>query len=156
MTKIVEKKEMSFEEAVNNTPDVAGWYCVGIRALSENHKNRISAKGAKGSLAIDEATIDLYPGGNRWDYAIECNGEIHYVEVHGAERTGRRKQVEKKLEWLNKWLRNNATAIDKLQQPKRFHWVATGEIDLREATPASKQKKKMRLVPTKYLEIGGK
>lgn len=154
MTKIVEEKEMSFEEAINNTPDVAGWYCAGIRALSENDKKRISAKGAKGSLAIDKATKKLYPDGDRWDYAIESNGEIHYVEVHGAERTGRIGEVERKLGWLKKWLRNNAIAIDKLQQPKRFHWVATGEIDLREATPASKQKKKVGLVPKKYIKIG--
>ena len=143
----------NLEEAVNNTPDVVGWYCVGLGALKKGHKEHILAKGAKGSVDIDTAMKELDPNGNRWDYAIECDGEIHYVEVHGAERTGRKDEVEKKLEWLHDWLIKHPL-IKRIQQPKRFHWVATGEIDIREATPASKQKKKAGLIPKKYLIIG--
>lgn len=143
----------NLEEAVNGTPDVNGWYCAGLGALTKGNKEHISANGAKGSVDIDTAMKRIDPNGNRWDYAIECDGEIHYVEVHGAERTSRKDEVEKKLEWLHDWLKKHSL-INGIQQPKRFHWVATGEIDIREVTPASKQKKKAGLIPKKYLIIG--
>lgn len=155
----------NLEDAVVMTPEVKGWYCTGLQAIKKEHKrNRliVARKGIliNGSLDIDKATERLRRNENRWDYVIESQRELHFVEVHPADSGHAQKEVLEKLQWLKKWLRENAVHIDELPFPKRFHWVASGKIDLRgmpfsKIAPTSKQRIRAGLIlkPVSCLQI---
>lgn len=142
----------NLKEAVDATPDVQGWYYKGKQSLKEKDRNRISVRRTRalqGGVDIDTATKEKYPDENRWDYVVEYSGELHFIEPHDANSEHYNEFYEK-LDWLQKWLRNKAQAIDSLPYPKRYHWVATGPI-YNKILRTSPQSKRPRLVPTKHL-----
>ena len=66
----------------------------------------------------------LYPNENRWDYAIDYNGEVFFFEVHTAN-TSEVSTVLKKLSWLKDWLVQKAPEINALKATTKtpFYWV---------------------------------
>lgn len=77
-----------------------------------------------GSLFIDQCLLDqnLYCQDNRWDYAIDYNGEAYFVEVHSAN-TGEVSTVLMKLEWLKNWLLTSAPELNALKAKAPYYWV---------------------------------
>ena len=134
MDKPVDSNEAKcLKEAVDKTADVRGYYCEGKGAIKEGKNQIVGDDGIKisGSLNIDDATRPLYPTSNRWDYVVECNESLHFVEVHDANRAGEIETIKAKKRWLYDWLNDHAPSIKKLAGwPPRVHWVATGEINL--------------------------
>ena len=113
----------------------------GISALKAIDRKRISAKDPRkysDSLDLDSALESSCPNDPRWDYGIgykktKTDEVAVWVEVHPAN-TGEVKAMIKKLDWLKKWLQNEATELGKLTKKKhslpRFNWVASGKIAL--------------------------
>src|ERR1019366_1917141 len=105
-------KKKTFKQAVEATAEVRLCFREGKQAIKNNEKNKVElSESGKcgGSLFIDQCLIDQskYPQDNRWDYAIDYNGEVFFFEVHTAS-TGEVSTVLRKLEWLKQWLRNSA------------------------------------------------
>lgn len=114
--------------AVEGTPDVANGYCPGLQALENVDKTAVKLNDKRkvdGSLNIDKETKLLYPNDPRWDYAVGYDGKVFFVEVHPAN-TSNISEMEKKKEWLKKWLKSKAPLLDALPSGHpRFLWVAT-------------------------------
>lgn len=114
--------------AVEGTPDVANGYCPGLQALENVDKTAVKLNDKRkvdGSLNIDKETKLLYPNDPRWDYAVGYDGKVFFVEVHPAN-TSNISEMEKKKEWLKKWLKSKAPLLDALSSGHpRFLWVAT-------------------------------
>lgn len=121
------KKKKSFKEAVQATPDVRSCFRLGKQAILNSERSKVElVDTAKcgGSLSIDQCLIDqqLYPNANRWDYAIDYNGEVFFFEVHTAS-SGEVSTVIRKLEWLKEWLREHAPEINLLKAKAPFYWI---------------------------------
>lgn len=118
----------AFRMAVEGTPDVANGYCPGLQALENVDKTAVKLNDKRkvdGSLNIDKETKLLYPNDPRWDYAVGYDGKVFFVEVHPAN-TSNISEMEKKKEWLKKWLKSKAPLLDALPSGHpRFLWVAT-------------------------------
>ncbi|TAK40761.1 MAG: hypothetical protein EPO28_09625 [Saprospiraceae bacterium] len=99
-----------------------------------------------GSLDIDGclAAQKMYPNDNRWDYALEYEAEVYFIEVHSAY-TSQVSTVLKKLQWLKDWLKEHAPEIIKLRAKKQpYYWIQSGKFGIlphasqyREAAQAS-------------------
>lgn len=64
---------MTFKEAVEKTPQVAGAYKAGLLAFGD-YSSKVVVPDNRllgGSVDIDVATVELYPNDNRWDYAFD-------------------------------------------------------------------------------------
>lgn len=116
----------AFHAAVEATPSVRGAHRPGLQALERADRERIDdGPFATGSIALDEALARAEPNSNRWDYGIGLpkvhrRGEsVLWLEVHHAA-SGEAKAVLKKLEWLKRWLREQAPRLDAL--PRTFVW----------------------------------
>jgi hypothetical protein len=121
------KKKKSFKQAVLATSEVKFCYQKGIGAIPRKERNKVELTDSKkcgGSLFIDKCLINQkkYPQENRWDYAIDYNGETFFFEVHTAS-TGEVSTVLSKLEWLKGWLRTKAPEINALKAKNPFYWV---------------------------------
>ncbi len=132
--------------AVEKTPDVKGGFKVGLQALKKSDRQKISANDARkvtGSIDIDFLTKEKYPDENRWDYAIEYEGETFFIEVHHASTSAVDKVIAK-LHWLKQWLKNAAPDIDALKPKDKcaYHWVYTNEFAI---LPNSKYAKKLSM-----------
>lgn len=115
----------------------------GLGAVKSAYRERITAKEPRlfnGSLDIDKAKSKAEPKANRWDYAIEYNGEVFFVEVHPGA-TSDVPIILKKLEWLKQWLKNEAKAIDKLKTKCEtpYFWIHTGGCKILKTSIKSKQ-----------------
>lgn len=107
------------------------------------YRARITAKDPRlfnGSLDIDKAKAQAEPTANRWDYAIEYNAEVFFVEVHSGT-TSDVSIILKKLEWLEQWLKNEAKAIDMLKTKRAtpYFWIHTGACKILQRSITSKQ-----------------
>lgn len=146
-----------FRKAIEATPDVAVGYRPGLQALRSVDKVYVvlaDTDKIEGSLDIDTCTKKLYPGSNRWDYAISYKGKVYYVEVHPAD-TSNVKIMMSKLAWLKQWLLDKAPEINKLPKSEpSFFWVATNAgIHI---PPTSIQYKNLainKLLPIKVLRV---
>lgn len=143
---------MSFEEAVKQTPQIAGAYKVGVMAFG-NYSSKIVVPDNRllgGSVDIDDTTKGLYPNDNRWDYVFDYNGEAFFIEVHTAS-TRETSTVLHKLEWLKSWLREQAPLIDKLKsrQIPSFYWVQSKQYALPAHTPQYRKAMSAKLIPIK-------
>jgi hypothetical protein len=135
-TKPIKKIQKSFKEAVESTDEVKRCFQAGKQALEEKDRNKIEFADNKkcgGSLFIDKCLSDQkkYPNDNRWDYAIDYNSEVFFIEVHTAS-SGEVSTVIDKLKWLKTWLRTAAPEIDKLKATSRhpFYWVQSGGFNI--------------------------
>jgi len=72
------------ESAIATTPDIAGAYMPGLKALGANSKKIMLTAPCEGSVDIDAAIAKKYPSAYRWDYAFGYQSKIHFVEVHSA------------------------------------------------------------------------
>ena len=122
-----QKSKKAFKKAVEDTPEVQNCYCKGKTAILNREQNKVDLDDpgkCGGSLFIDQCLHDqrLYPNANRWDYAIDYNGEVFFFEVHTAN-TGEVSTVLNKLVWLKDWLIQKAPDINALRAKTPFYWV---------------------------------
>lgn len=123
------KTRKTFKIAVEETPEVHLCYCEGKLAILNNERNKVELDDPRkcgGSLFIDQClhVQRLYPNANRWDYAIDYNGEVFFFEIHTAN-TGEVSTVLNKLAWLKDWLNHTAPAINALKAKTKtsFYWI---------------------------------
>jgi hypothetical protein len=115
----------AFEAAIDATRSVRGAHQSGRQALLRADRERIVDKLlATGSLALDDALRGADPHGHRWDYGIGLRSELGkesvvWLEVHHSA-SGEAQAVIRKLEWLKRWLRNDARRLDAM--PRKFVW----------------------------------
>ena len=119
----------TFRQAVILTPEVQNCFCSGKNAIPNKDQSKIELvepRKCGGSLFIDQCLTNqgLYQNDNRWDYAIDYNGEVFFFEVHTAN-TGEVSTVLNKLAWLKDWLNNKAPEINALKAKAKtpFYWV---------------------------------
>ena len=130
---------MTFREAVEATPEIAGSFNAGLRALRAVDRQRITAqrpRALRGSADLDKALEGLYPNARRWDYAIGVEQarrqRVYWTEVHPA-RDDQIVVIREKLEWLRQWLRDSAVALNNL--PREFVWVSSGATAITPSSP---------------------
>lgn len=141
------------KEAVDETPDVTGNHKKGLMALNDSDKKLIIVPNSRkigGSLDIDNTTKSLYPNDTRWDYAVEYDDEIFFIEVHPASTT-KIDLMLSKLGWLKGWLKTKALRIDALKAKSKppFHWVHTGSSKIIKGSKQYKQLATHKLLPVK-------
>ncbi|MBQ8014022.1 MAG: hypothetical protein IJ257_06480 [Treponema sp.] len=141
-----EAKEMTLEKAISKTPDVKGKFCKGLGAVKTSEKSKFVVSNThllSGSLDIDSATKFLFPNDNRWDYAVEYNKEVFFVEIHPCS-TSEIQTVLHKLSWLKNWLKTRAPDISALKSTSRnpYIWVFTNRFDI---LPTSKTYRQLSL-----------
>jgi hypothetical protein len=117
-------------------------------------------KKVLGSVAMDDDCLEADPNGNRWDYVVgyeqNSGAFAYFVEVHSAQ-TSKVSEVEKKLDWLLRYLQGEAQK-QLASMPHAIHWVASGSIDIPKHLPQYKKlnstlRKKGLLGPTKHLTL---
>jgi len=116
-------------------------YRGGLLAIPKKEgRGRISAKIPShllGSVNIDKDCAKDEPQANRWDFAIGYHRSagpfVYFVEVHSAT-TSEVSCIEKKLAWLEEYLRRDSCAsLSKL--PRELHWVASRNVKIPKNTP---------------------
>ena len=120
-------RSTAFQAAIGATKGIRDAHQPGLRALLRADRERIHDGAlATGSVALDDALRTADPHGNRWDYGIglpaaDGRGEtVLWLEVHHAA-SGEAQTVLKKLEWLRRWLREQAPRLDAM--PRKFVWL---------------------------------
>jgi hypothetical protein len=121
------KTKKSFKNAVKETPDVRECFRAGKQAILAKERDKVELADLKkcgGSLFIDKCLFDQkkYLNDNRWDYALDYDGQVFFFEVHTAS-SGEVSTVIKKLAWLKGWLITNAPEINSLKATAPFYWV---------------------------------
>lgn len=134
---------MSFRDAVRATPDIAGAYRPGLRALRAMDRDRVSAtrpRNLTGSVDLDAALRANRPDDPRWDYGIGAHlagvAMVFWVEVHPATE-GEIDAVLAKLAWLKQWLRDSAEALNGF--PREFVWISSGRAAITQKSPKLKR-----------------
>lgn len=120
--------------AIDHTPDVQGKALAGIGAIKGEFRCKIVVPNTWAlscSLDIDSAVKTLYPNANRWDYAVEYNDEVFFLEFHPAE-TSSVSIMLKKLEWLKMWLKEKAPEINALKSKTHnpYCWIGSGSFNI--------------------------
>ena len=121
------KKKKSFKDAVLVTDEVKLCFREGKQAILNAERSKvelINTAKCGGSIFIDQCLFDqkLYPNANRWDYAIDYNGEVFFFEIHNA-RSGEVSTVLKKLDWLKDWLHSKAPEINSMKAKSPYYWI---------------------------------
>ena len=124
----------TFKQAVEATADVQHCYKVGKQAIPSKDRDKVELTDSKkcgGSLFIDECLKkqNKYSNDNRWDYAIDYNGEVYFIEVHTAS-SSEVSTVIKKMKWLKDWLNYYAPAINSFKAEAPFYWVQSNRYDI--------------------------
>jgi len=153
-----QQKQMSFKEAVEGTPDVSKGFKPGLKAVVSADKDAISVKDTKkveGSVDIDKNTAQLYPGDNRWDYAIGYEGKAYFVEVHPASTTNVAEMISKRT-WLLNWLKTKAPLLDSYPAGSpRLLWAATAAgVHILKTSREYRQVSQLKMVPKRPVVIG--
>ena len=138
---------MRFQDAVDNSNDVRDCYRVGLQALLEGDRNRLSCQDTRkisGSLNLDAEVALLYPNAPRWDYGIgikktESKDKAIWVEVHPADANQVQKIIDK-LTWLKNWLMNSAPNLTSITgNGSPYVWVASGSVSFQRNSPQTKR-----------------
>jgi hypothetical protein len=138
---------MRFQGAVANSDDVRDYYRVGLQALAEGDRNRLSCQDTRkisGSLHLDAAVAQLYSNAARWDYGVGIKKTIStdraiWVEVHPADAHQVEKMIEKGT-WLKNWLKNRAPDLMAMTQgDSPYIWVASGRVSFQRNSPQAKR-----------------
>lgn len=148
---------MTFQQAVEATPDVSAGFKVGLTALG-SYSSRVevsSTKDLQGSIDIDTLTTAKYPNSNRWDYAFAYKGEVFFIEVHSANSSEVRK-VLRKLQWLKDWLNLKAPNINKLRAKTSipFYWIQSKGFAIPKTSPQYRAAEGAGLKPISKLTLG--
>lgn len=107
-----------------------------------------------GSVDIDACTHDKYPDEHRWDYVLSYDEHAFFVEVHPATG-GTVKEMEAKLSWLKRWLKQKAGSLDAYPSSKpRFTWVSSGKCGLLKSSPEYRCAAMLGLLPVKMMVLG--
>lgn len=147
------KQNSLLKAAVDKTDDVKGQFKTGLGAIKGCEKQKFVVPDTRkitGSLDIDTSTKKMYPLENRWDYAIEYNKETFFIEVHPGY-TSEIPTVMTKLNWLKKWLREKAPAINALKPKDKqpYHWVYTNKFAILPNSKYARQLAQLNLTPVK-------
>ena len=139
--------------AIEKTDDVKGQFKVGLGAIKGNEKQKFVVPDTRkitGSLDIDTSTKEKYPLENRWDYAVEYDKETFFIEIHPGS-TSEIPIVLAKLEWLKKWLKEKAPAINALKPKDKqpFHWVYTNKFAILPNSKYARQLAQLNLMLVK-------
>lgn len=149
------KTIVSFQQAVNATPDISAGYRTGLTALG-TYSNRIDVSDStklQGSVDIDLCTQAIYPQENRWDYAMAYKSEVYFIEVHSAN-TSEVKVVIKKLQWLKNWLQNKAPRINALKaKGNTFVWIQSKNFQIPKNTPQYRLASSSGVLPLRKFKI---
>lgn len=121
------RTKRTFKQAVLSTIEVQHCYCEGKQAIKNEEREKVELTDPRqcgGSLFIDQCLVDqkMYPGENRWDYAIDYKREVFFFEVHTAS-SGEVSTVLRKLQWLKDWLNQKAPEINSLKSKSAYFWV---------------------------------
>ena len=119
---------MSLEAAANLTSVIAGQSKPGLQALGANSRfiSLADTRKCTRSLDIDVALATTKPHDSRWDYIIEYNNYLYFVEVHPAS-TSEVERILKKLDWLKEWLLTVPTINTLPKGAIPFRWAVTGK-----------------------------
>lgn len=141
---------MNFREAVEGTPQLgSGAYWAGKQALGNSSKRvRCGSKEDRrftGSVNLEKVLSKIYPNDRRWDYGLgfrlDDGTEVAFwIEEHPAV-TSEVKTVLAKLEWLKRWLQENAQALWQLtrRNPKQAYlWLASKDVHIPKDSPQAR------------------
>jgi hypothetical protein len=149
---------MPFEEAVRQTPGLAGAYRPGLQALENAHRGKVHCSDTHdllGSVFVDDALVQRFPDGHRWDYGIGVKKDnlerVVWLEVHSATTHGV-SEVLAKLDWLKDWLNNDGVRLRALSSGA-YHWVASGRIDIPKNTPQYRRAAQRGMLPERGLNL---
>ena len=136
-----------FKEAVESITDLNGGYKIGLQALGANSK-KVSVKRTKellGSVDIDSCTQKIYPGDARWDYAVGYRQEVIFIEVHPADTSDVSGMI-KKVQWLEKWLKEKARNLVEMGRDDSYYWIPSGRNNILKTSSQYKSLSKHKLV----------
>ena len=147
---------MTFRRAVRSTPSLRAHFRDGLQALRNSDRPRLrcsDTRRLRGSVNLDDALRPTHSNDPVWDYAIGLLGNqtdaVVWLEVHPAYHVD---EVLSKLQWLKRWLANNAPVLRRLQP--HFCWVATGRISFGRGSPQGRKIAQMGLrFPTRQLDL---
>ena len=160
---------MTFEDAVRTAPvPVCDAYQPGKQALKGEHRDQVTCTEPRrftGSIGLEEvmSKSPTQVPTNPWDYGIgfrERDGHevALWIEVHPASTT----EVStflRKLEWLQSWLRQEASALHALSQRRlgasNYFWLATAAgVHISATSPQARRLRQAGLdLPRQRLEL---
>lgn len=133
-------------------PKLRDFYKKGLGAFESIDKSHIDVPDTRlimGSIALDKAAFTDMPADNRWDYALDYNSQVFFIEIHPA-KASEINTVINKVAGLCKWLSNIGSDLLSLPPTYRvFYWVSSGNTKM---TPGGNQAKKLAL---KKIELTG-
>ncbi len=144
---------MTFREAVDASSDLKGAWEAGLQALREADRQRLSpeeTRRLRGSVYVEGRLETRYPSQRQWDYAIGfqptnfTDEVVYWIEVHPANNR-EVKVVLEKLEALRKWLREQATELNRMR--RSFIWVSSGKTTF---TLTTAQRKRFTLLGLRH------
>jgi len=113
----------------------------GLRAMG-NYSTKVAASVASklsGSADLDSGYKNAEPNGNRWDYVIDYDGKLFYIEVHAAN-TSNVKEVMSKFDWLKSKLKAGGELFPLSECTNGgFHWIATNGVDISSNSPQARR-----------------
>lgn len=136
---------MTFKEAVEATPALAGCFEEGLRALRTQDSQHIEVENTRkltGSVDVDSALQQIEPNANRWDFAIayqHTNRDaevIYWIELHTATDS-EVKVVIKKAGWLRGWLETRGRKLATFERD--IVWISSGPTSFQLTGPQRKQ-----------------
>ena len=137
---------MRFRQAVERTDGLDGAYRAGLGALRPTDRRHVRASDPgtlTGSMDLDTALKPSHPNAPRWDYGVAQakNGRrrerVYWIEVHPATSDASMKEVERKFEWLLRWLAGRGRRLQVFE--KDFIWISSGATRLNSRSPAAKR-----------------
>ena len=136
---------MTFKEAVEATPNLAGRFQKGLQALRAQDRPHVEAENTRrlvGSIDVDSALQQVEPNANRWDFAIayqHTNRDtelIYWTELHSASDS-EVKVVIKKAIWLLGWLKAEGKRLAAFERD--IVWISSGPTSFQLTGPQRKQ-----------------
>lgn len=130
-----------------------GYFSNGFNALTSADKRHVKVPNTSlinGSLALDNAAKQDVPDNYRWDYAIDYNGNVYFLEIHPAS-TSEISTMINKVDGLQQWLKTiDADLMALPPVDRKFYWVSSGKTDLR-IMPNSRHAKQLAAKKIKHV-----
>jgi hypothetical protein len=125
-----------FKEGVAQTAGLEHALRPGLQAIIARDRSRIRCDNTRhlaGSVNVDAALKKSQPNAPRWDYGIGLRASndqdcVVWMEIHPATTRKNFKELVAKLQWLQSWLAQINSPLQKLTP--RFVWVATGRASI--------------------------
>ena len=109
----------------------------GLQALKGSHRSKVLDKSPKQSCDIDTLFESPEPNAPRWDYIVERKRSTRTgagIEVHPAD-VGQVDAMIAKKHWAVKKI----TTEDPELRVDRWHWIATGGVNLPANSPKARK-----------------